>query len=195
MIEIIADKVKTQVFDTLEYVTRSGGLTIAVQTTDEGNARLFPGYMRSELDPCDAGSIENMGPNDGDACILFVVSTGDLSANKQRGKYTDVDGSFQAVCWIDTRRISSQGIERQGVAIAAELMQKITRLKFSENGLNVFKIQYSNIKTDTSALWASLGVAQDNILPPYQSFAIEFTYKARVVLSCFSPDIIERIPC
>ncbi len=171
MIESIADQIKAGVFDNLDWITRSGGLTELVEDTSGETpvrrpwARILEDGVRSYVD---------VTPDGNDACIAFVDFPSDMTVETERSKYRIVVLRPRIVVWCNEDKIEYSGdLEKQGGMVTA--INNLVR-GLSINALSTSRIVLESMSVDAGRIWSGYNFRADDALfvAPYRTFALTF---------------------
>lgn len=190
MLETIAEQIRQQLA-TLDWITRTGGLTNPVEILDGETAKTIPACLSYEGAPCDAGSegdFLNMAPHGEEVCIAFVEMPNDFSVVRRHARYDDVTLAFRVVVWYDARKISFDGDLEPSWKMIEQIIGAVKAADVTNDALGGAKIRFNSTQFTPDQIWSRYNMRDANqgfFMYPYRTFGLNFILQCRLNLSCF----------
>ena len=191
MFDYIGEKIRTEAFSRLTWISRAGGFTEMVEVNDGGTLKRFPGAKPQYQMPCEPGDYLNMSPDGSEICIAFTDSAGKIQVDERHRIFDKVSAFFRVVVWYDENRIAYGGATDKAHQMAKEIIAAVRGVNMNNTGLQGCRVSFDSVDFDPAKVWAGYGFKADDALfmRPYRTFAVSFRLRALLATGCADASI------
>jgi len=187
------DAIVTQIaagLSSLQWITKLGTVARAHKVNDNGAARTLPVAALYGTDPVQYAW---MIPDGNEAAVLYFEVLTDGVTSNGTARRLDCIAQIRVVCWLDTRRISTDTATAKANVVNA-IAERYT---VSDSVQNV-RVHLQGFEPQTPAVFGRYTYDEkelQHLTPPFDFFSILLSIQYSATPSCAADTVLLDAPC